>query len=537
MTAEDESERPVVVADESGDPADVPGPSSPSLAAEPAAAASSVTSNAESDTSASDDGVPTTSTPTPDTSADTSTASDSTPDAAPAGRPLLILFLVTLVDMIGIGIVIPFLTFLVRDLGANDGLTDSAIGIWVGVILASYAFAQFVMSPFWGGLSDRVGRRPILLIGLTGNTVFFVLFGLSATLWMALATRLLAGIFNANISVTRAYIGDISAPQDVAKRMGILGAAFGLGFMIGPAIGGLLSNPAEQVWGTFLAGTVLETYPYLLPCLAASALSTTSLVLALRRLPESLSPEARSTAASRHPTTELVVSLRDAGQMLLRPGFRAIMWVNVLYWVGFTMMHTTFILFTSLLIIDGGLGLSERDNGVFFTYIGLLGVIIQGRLIGPLTARHGSHRLLFVGLLAVAFGLGAIPYVPAEQRWLAMLGALTFIGIGNALFQPSLFTLLNRLAGRAQLGIVMGAQESQRALSSILGTLLGGWVWSLTWNGTDFWSLHTVFRISGLFVFAAAVLLLLAGLALVPPASETVEVHADLDPGAEGAVA
>ena len=189
---------------------------------------------------------------------------------------LFVLFMVTMIDMIGFGIIIPFLTYLVKDLAQEQGIVE--IGLWVGLLMTSYSVAQFLFSPFWGSLSDRIGRRPVLMVGLMGNTVFFTAFGFSNTLMFALATRFLAGVFNGNIAVARAYIGDVSTPQQLATRMGLIGAAFGLGFTIGPFLGGEFSSPAER-WD-FFVGTVFETYPYLLPCVIASVLSTGSLVLA-----------------------------------------------------------------------------------------------------------------------------------------------------------------------------------------------------------------------------------------------------------------
>ena len=138
--------------------------------------------------------------------------------------------------MIGFGIVIPFLTYLVEDLATENDVLD--IGIWVGLLMTSYSAAQFLFSPIWGGLSDRIGRRPVLMIGLLGNTVFFTMFGLANTLYMALIARFFAGVFNGNIAVARAYIGDVSTSTQLASRMGIIGAAFGLGFTVGPFLGG-----------------------------------------------------------------------------------------------------------------------------------------------------------------------------------------------------------------------------------------------------------------------------------------------------------
>ena len=167
------------------------------------------------------------------------------PTQGSARSPMFILFLVVFIDMIGFTIVIPFLTYFVQDLATADGITDTGRrDLWVGVIISVYSFAQFIFTPILGSLSDRLGRRPILLFGLVMNTIFFTVFGLSGSLMMAILARFLAGAGNGNIAVARAYIGDISEPSKVASRMGAIGAAFGLGFMIGPFIGGLLSNPA-----------------------------------------------------------------------------------------------------------------------------------------------------------------------------------------------------------------------------------------------------------------------------------------------------
>ena len=167
---------------------------------------------------------------------------------------LFVLFMVTMIDMIGFGIIIPFLTYLVKDLAEAQGIVQ--IGLWVGLLMTSYSAAQFLFSPFWGALSDRIGRRPVLMIGLVGNTVFFTAFGFSNTLMFAFGARFLAGVFNGNIAVARAYIGDVSTPQQLATRMGLIGAAFGLGFTIGPFWEE--SSQAQQTGGTFLLGRYLR---------------------------------------------------------------------------------------------------------------------------------------------------------------------------------------------------------------------------------------------------------------------------------------
>ncbi|DAC07607.1 MAG TPA: MFS transporter [Candidatus Poseidoniales archaeon] len=420
---------------------------------------------------------------------------------------LLALFLVTMIDMIGFGIIIPFLTYLVQDLAEADGVVR--IGLWVGLLMTAYSAAQFLFSPFWGSLSDRIGRRPVLMIGLVGNTVFFTAFGFSTTLLFALSMRFLAGVFNGNIAVARAYIGDVSSPKQLATRMGLIGAAFGLGFTIGPFIGGEFSNPAER-WNLFV-GTVFDTYPYLLPCAIASALSAGSLVLAYYKLPESIDVEALKNNEDERPWGQRMFSMAaNSASMLRTPSIGAMIWVSMLFIFGFTVMHSVFILYTEMAVGLGGLGFSEQDNGRIFAMIGLFGILTQAVLIGPLTRRYGTRRLIPISVLLTGIGLTLIPYTQSSMAWIQMLLVVSCIAIGNGVFQPSSSTYLTRIARDEgyDLGVVMGAQESLSAFARIFGPLSGGLVWELTVNGSYPWDYHTAFHLCGVLMVISAILTL-----------------------------
>lgn len=439
---------------------------------------------------------------------------------------LLVLFLVTMIDMIGFGIIIPFLTYLVKDLAQAEGVVQ--VGLWVGLLMTSYSAAQFLFSPFWGSLSDRIGRRPVLMVGLVGNTVFFTAFGFSNTLLFALAMRFLAGVFNGNIAVARAYIGDVSTPQQLATRMGLIGAAFGLGFTIGPFIGGEFSSPAER-WD-FFVGTVFDTYPYLLPCVIASVLSTGSLVLAFYKLPESVNVQAKSDLNERKAWTAHMSGMaKNSVAMLGTSSIGAMIWVSMLFIFGFTVMHAVFILYTEMSVNLGGLGFSEQDNGRVFAMIGLLGILTQGALIGPLTRKYGTRRLIPASILVTGLGLTLIPYTQASMAWIQMLLVCSCIAIGNGLFQPSSSTYLTRIAREEgyDLGAVMGAQESLGAFARILGPLSGGLVWELTASGSYPWDYHTAFHLCGALMVISALLTLrlpaLSNLEAGEQASSTVE--------------
>ncbi len=420
--------------------------------------------------------------------------------------PMGILFLVVLVDMIGFTIVIPFLTYFVQDLATAEGITD--VGnrdLWVGIVISVYSLAQFIFTPILGSLSDRMGRRPILMFGLLSNTVFFTVFGLSGSLTMAVVARFLAGAGNGNIAVARAYIGDISEPEEVAKRMGMIGAAFGLGFMIGPFIGGVLSEPATGIGAPF-DGQIWVDHPYLLPCIFSSTLSLFSLALAVTRLPESLADENRIHSEG-SAFKELRGMFSKISGVMKLPTVSSLVSINFLFLMGFSMMHGTFILFTSMGPEEGGLGWSELDNGWIFAFIGLLGALVQGLLIGPLTQRFSMPRLMLIGTLLCGAGIASIPYVPYEVSWL-IFASSAGLAIGNGLFSPtqsSLLTFETKIRGY-ELGMVMGAQEGYGALARIFGPLTAAYIWSLTVQGEGLWTYHTAFRVAGI-IFLLAILM------------------------------
>ena len=417
---------------------------------------------------------------------------------------LLVLFLVTVIDMIGFGIVIPFLTYLVEDLTPVS--QEASIGIWVGLLMTSYSAAQFLFSPFWGSLSDRIGRRPVLLVGLVGNTVFFTMFGLANTLWLALAARFLAGVFNGNLAVARAYIGDVSNPQQLATRMGLIGAAFGLGFTFGPFIGGELSDPASR-WAVF-EGTIFDSHPYLLPCAVASLLSILSLLVAMRNLPESLPPELRTKKKKNSEEGGIKKTIQNTSKMMRSGSVSVVIWVTMLFIFGFTIMHAVFILYTQMSPADGGLSFSEADNGRVFALIGICGILTQGVLIGPLTKKFGTRRLIPMAIVATGIGLVLIPYSQYESRWFHILIVGVLVSVGNGLFTPSSSSFLTRIAKSEgyELGMVMGAQESVSAFARIIGPLTGGFVWVLTHSRDWPFDYHTAFHLCGILMVCAALL-------------------------------
>ena len=410
-----------------------------------------------------------------------------------------ILFLVVMIDMIGFGIIIPFLTYFIEDLATVEGVVE--FGFWIGLMMMAYSSAQFLFSPFWGSLSDRIGRRPVILTGLVGNTVFFTVFGLSSSLLMALIARFLAGAFNANIAVAKAYIGDVSDHTNLAKRMGLIGASFGLGFTIGPFLGGEFSDPALR-WEIF-QNTIFETHSYLLPCVIGSLLSTISFVLAIKYLPESNPVEIRKSSKSLNPLKQISNTISDLKRISAMPQLGNLISISVFFVYGFTIMHAVFVLFTEL-----ELGFSVAENGRIFAIIGINGLIIQGGLIGPLTKKFGSIKLMRVGTLVCGLGLTLVPHVSHEWIWLSMGAVVILISTGSGLFQPSFAAILaqrTRESGQ-EMGMVMGAQESASAFSRIIGPLTGGLVWDATVNQGGWFSNATAFHLCGLMMAIAFLL-------------------------------
>ena len=420
---------------------------------------------------------------------------------------MTILFLVVFVDMLGLTLVIPFLTYFVQDLASAEGIVDTGSrDFWVGIVIATYSLAQFISTPILGSISDRIGRRPVLMFGLAANSLFFIFFGLSGSLTMAIIARFLAGAGNGNIAVAKAYIGDISEDDQVAGRMGMLGAAFGLGFMIGPFVGGVLSDPATGIGGPFDT-QFWSDYPYLLPCLFSSAMSAIALILASFMLPESLPKESRSES-EKSPISQLGATFTSIASVLRLPNISALVNVNFLFLVGFTMMHGTFILFTSMEPESGGLGWSERENGWVFAFIGLVGVVVQGGLIRPLVRRFSLRGLMLAGTVLTGIGIASIPYSSADMPMLIFWSFCAAFAIGNGIYSPtqsSLLTFASKQGGH-ELGTIMGAQEGLGALARIIGPLLSAVIWSETVEGSGFWSYHTCFRVAGLIFFLAVLL-------------------------------
>ncbi|HKC64618.1 MAG TPA: MFS transporter [Pyrinomonadaceae bacterium] len=362
--------------------------------------------------------------------------------------PLLVIFITVFIDLVGFGIVIPVLPFYV------EGTKFNASPRMVGLLFASYSIMQLIFTPVLGRLSDRHGRRPILLISLLGTCAGFLILGFATTLWMLFLGRIIDGISGGNISTAQAYIADITTPENRAKGMGLIGAAFGLGFTLGPAIGGILSKWDIDVLGYHIPGI---SVPFIFAGLMAFANAT----LLYFTLPETVTPDhpARASAATGR-WSQLFAALKQS-----RLAF--ILLIYFLFVTAFSIMTTSFVLFTMYRF-----GYDASHNGYLFMYVGIIGVIIQGGLIGRLAKTFGELPLVITGALLFAGSLFLIPLVGPGSGLIALLGVGGLFAVGNSLATPSLTALASKSVGRGEQGGVLGITQSAASLARAIGPLI-----------------------------------------------------------------
>jgi DHA1 family tetracycline resistance protein-like MFS transporter len=350
--------------------------------------------------------------------------------------PLAIIFLTVFIDLVGFGIVLPLLPYYAESYGASS--------LTIGLLSASYSLMQFLFTPIWGRLSDRYGRRPLILVSLAGSCIGFLIFGLAGTLPALFIGRIVAGIAGAIIPTTNAYIADVTPPEGRAKGMGLVGAAFGLGFILGPAIGGILAP-----------------YGYNKPVLLASMLAGLNLILAYFKLPESLTEAARSRAQSRR------FDLKTLGEALSHPRIAPLLGMYLVVIFAFSNMEATFGLLN-----EHRYGLTARQTGYLFAFIGILMSVMQGVLVGRLVRSMGERRLIVLGTFTMIFGLGLMPFAPNIPAYCLVLTLLSFgAGINN----PSITALLSKSCDIDEQGGIMGVAQSMASMGRILGPMWGGY--------------------------------------------------------------
>jgi multidrug resistance protein len=349
--------------------------------------------------------------------------------------PLVVIFVTVFIDLLGFGIIIPLLPFYAESFGAS--------ALTIGLLATSYSLMQFLFSPIWGRWSDRIGRKPIILVGLLGSCLSYLALALAGSLPMVFAARILGGIAGANIPTAQAYIADVTTLENRAKGMGMVGAAFGLGFIFGPAIGGTLSrfSPETPMW-------------------FASALCLANFIAAWLLLPESRAATASTKALGR------MEAFRHA---MAKPTLVLLLALYFLVPLAFSWFEATFALFSEVKF-----GYTAATLGFVFTFIGIVLSIVQGVLVGRVVKRIGERRLIPMAILAIALGIGLLPFT---WNVATLLGALGVLAMGMGFNSPACSSMMSRLSSADDQGGILGLAASVSSLGRVVGPVIGGFLY------------------------------------------------------------
>jgi DHA1 family tetracycline resistance protein-like MFS transporter len=345
-------------------------------------------------------------------------------------RPLLVIFLTIFVNLVGFGIIVPLLPFYAQKFGASP--------LVIGLLFGIFSLCQLVAAPALGDLSDRYGRRPVLIFSLMGTVVSFVMLALAQSIAMLFLARIVDGLSGGNISTARAYVADITEPKDRSRAYGLIGAAFGLGFIFGPALSGVLAHIS-----------------YTAPIWAAAGITLVATAMAWFWLPETVHRAAAGTG----------MPFRNLAAMMQRPGLRRMLVIDFAYWFSFAIFQTTFALF-----VARRFGFDAPKTGYFFAAFGVLGVIVQGAFIRPIVHRLGDKPTFIAGLVFSAVGLVAASYAHSV---LLLVFALVPLAIGMGFGHPTVSSLVSRAGRHDEQGRVQGAAGAMESLGRALGPVWG----------------------------------------------------------------
>ncbi|MFC2088047.1 MFS transporter [Calditrichota bacterium] len=362
---------------------------------------------------------------------------------------LLIIFLTIFIDLLGFGIIIPILPFYAEHFGAS--------ALQIGLLSMSYSLMQFIFAPVWGRISDRIGRRPVLLFCLAGTAIGHILFGFADSLIVLFISRSLTGIAAASIPVAMAYISDVTTPENRAKGMGMVGAAFGLGFIFGPAIGGVLSQ-----------------YGYPVPIFFAAGLSFVAASLAYFKLPESLKFTDKPIENGRK------FNLTNLKNAITNPTIGILFIIFFLITLSFANLETMFALFT-----ERKYGFDATTNGYLFALVGIISATVQGVLIGPLVKKFGEKKLISFSILLLSAGFILFPLANSMYLFVPAVAMISFaIGVHN----PSVITLISKNTPPEKQGGILGLNQSLGSLARVLGPIWGGYFFDTVGIGFPFLS-------------------------------------------------
>jgi MFS family permease len=360
--------------------------------------------------------------------------------------PLFVLFITIFIDMLGFGIIIPILPIFSKELGAAD--------YQVGLIAMIFPIMNFLFAPLWGTLSDRHGRRPIMLISIFITAIAYFVFSQVTVLWILFFSRLLSGVGSANISVAQAYITDVTSPAERTKSLGFLGAAFGIGFIMGPPLGGWLKSISTS-------GTV-DWVGYV-----ACGMCVVNLVMAYFLLPESLKEKKINVPFNFKVVTGIITELK-------KPMVGQLLWINFIFITAFMLMQISCsLMWKEITLLD------EKQIGYVFAFIGVATAVVQGLLVGRMVKAFGETKMLTYGIIFMAVGLAILPltgktlFVPVQFIGLAL------IALANGCLTPSITSLLSKFANQNEVGHVLGVSQSFGSVARAVGMGLSGFLYSV----------------------------------------------------------
>lgn len=365
-------------------------------------------------------------------------------------------------------IILPLLPFYAQHFGASDTV--------VGLLISTYALCQLVAGPVLGNWSDRIGRKPLLILSQIGTFIGFLILANAWTLWVIFLSRVIDGITAGNLSLAQAYIADVTEPQNRAKSFGVIGIAFGIGFLVGPGISGFLSQ-----------------YGYTWPIYAAAALSACSVLCTAALLP-GVDPHAPGEVAGPGGQRLGLLDWGRYAEYFARPGLGKLLWEFFFFAFPFALFIGGFALFASQRYQWNGRPVGAKEVGYMFAYVGLLGIILQGGLIGRLVKRFGERALVRTGYLSTGIGCALIGFTRTVGQ---LAGAATVNSYGMGVLRPSITALITHKAGKHEQGIVLGLTQSITSISSVIAPAIAGALIDRHWLTS--WALLTAgFAFAGL---------------------------------------
>lgn len=359
--------------------------------------------------------------------------------------PLLPIFLIVLVDILGLTIMLPLLPFYAEHLGASPAV--------VGLLVSIYALCQLFGGPMLGRLSDRMGRKPLLIVSQLGTLIGFLILAFSNTLWLVFLSRAIDGLTAGNLSLAQAYIADITTPENRAHSFAVIGIAFGIGFLVGPGVSGFLSQ-----------------YGYTYPIFAACFLSASSILCTTFLLPKAVT-HADDGSSGPGGKRLSVLAWKSYAQYFARPAMGRLLCQFFYFALSFSMFMSGFALFAQRRYTLHGQPFGPKEVGYVFAFVGFLGIIIQGGLMRPLVKRFGERTLVWSGFASNLIGYAALGWTRTLPQ---LLPTSAINSYGSGVLRPSVTSLITQQADKREQGVVLGLTQSIMSICQIVGPAVAG---------------------------------------------------------------